>query len=237
MFLLVYQKDCLPSEAFFNIKSPFFLVILSLSLFACQNQEAELPILGPKKLEKKKVNGQWLTNTVHHKIGPFSFINQDGQKVTERNFRGKVYVADFVFTTCPTICPLMSGQMRRLYDQFKSQENILFLSHSIDPERDSVPALKAYALRYGADGKQWQFVRGEMEEIKKMAFENYLVSMKNAPQAPGGILHSGAFILIDQRSRIRGIYDGTKKEAVDRLAKDIQKLLDEKKPDERNGKM
>lgn len=141
-------------------------------------------------------------------------------------FDGKIYVADFFFTSCPTICPIMKSQMLRVYEKFKDDERILLLSHSIDPEHDTVEVLKEYASGLGIDAKRWHLVTGAKEEIYDTAYLYKLAAMEDK-NAPGGFIHSGSFTLVDPEGRIRGYYKGTEEEAVDRLIDDIGRLIDE----------
>ncbi len=187
----------------------FFFVYLTVLLFSCESKK--LPILG----------------SPDQHIRHFTFINQDGKSVTDKNFEDKIYVADFFFTTCPTICPIMKKEMLKIQKQFKDNKNILFLSHTIDPDHDSVSVLKEYAERIGADTKQWMFVTGSKDEIYKIANEDYNAVVKKDGKTSGGFAHSGALILIDKDKKVRGIYDGTKEDQVNQLIKDIPTLLNE----------
>ena len=207
----------------------FSFIFSCLTLEACQNGSGNqrLPVLGNKTLETKTVNGKEITDTVYHQIGSFSFTDQDGKEVTEKSFAEKIYVADFIFTTCPSICPAMSVQMARVYEKYKGNDMVMFLSHSIDPEHDTPEVLKEYAARYGVKGNQWRFVTGDKKEIFDMGLKHYMVSAKEDPTAAGGLLHSGAFILVDKNKHIRGVYDGTNEEKVNQLIKDIDILIGE----------
>lgn len=183
-------------------------------------KEEQLPILGNREVTQ---NGQ---DTIYHSIPDFSFINQDSIVVTAEAFEEKVYVADFFFTTCTTICPVMKNEMQRVYEEFKDNSNVAFLSHTIDPGHDSIPVLKEYAEDLGIDNGQWHLVTGARDDIFSIAQKHYMVTALEDSTVPDGVLHSGAFILIDQQKRIRGYYDGTDSQEVDRLIKDIPKLLD-----------
>ncbi|NMM49516.1 SCO family protein [Marinigracilibium pacificum] len=171
------------------------------------------------------INDEKVVDTIYHTIGEFSLIDQDSNIVTKEQMDGKVVVADFFFTTCPSICPTMAAQMLRVYEKYNGRENFQILSHSIDPYNDSVPALKDYANKLGVENDKWLFMTGDLEEIFRLAEKQYMITAYQDPQAPGGFAHSGAFVLVDQKGRPRGMYDGTKKEDVDRLMNDIDKLL------------
>lgn len=179
-----------------------------------------LPHLGDSEVA---ANGDTLWPTVP----AFRLHNQDNTVIRPASFAGQVYVTDFFFTTCPTICPGMQRQMRRVYSRYKGDSRIAFLSHTIDPDHDSVPVLHAYAQRLGVtDARQWHFATAPRDTIFSLA-RDYLVSAQRDPSAPGGAVHSGAFVLVDPQRHIRGIYDGTNPAEVDRLLQELPLLLDE----------
>ena len=209
----------------------FSLTILGvLALNACQtnNNTNTLPILGNRHVEEVIVDGKTTTDTVYHQIAEFSFTNQDGKEIINEDVKGKVYVADFFFTSCPTICPIMKKQMLRVYEAYKDNSDFMILSHTIDPEYDTVALLKDYSLRLGIeDASTWNFLTGEQEKIFEIGQTSYLTTAMDDKNEPGGFLHSGAFVLIDREGRIRGIYDGTKETQVNVLIKDLPKLLND----------
>lgn len=172
----------------------------------CSDGEKELPVLG--------------------EVGQnYQFINQDSQWVNQDTFKGKVRVVDFFFTTCPTICPKMTSQMLRVHDALSGQPDFALLSHTIDIRHDSVPVLRRYAEGLGVASSDWHMVTGEKEQIFEMA-KAYMVSAAEDQAAPGGYMHSGAFILLDRQNRIRGYYDGTSPEETNQLIADIELLLE-----------
>jgi protein SCO1/2 len=183
------------------------------------NEVAELPILGERYVDDNQ-------DTVYHSIADFAFVNQVGDTIRKEDMAGKIYVADFFFTTCPTICPVMKKEMLRVYEQFKGEPNFRILSHSIDPTHDTQAVLKDYAEKLGVpDAATWNFLTGDQEKIFEIGQTSYMTTTMADDMEPGGFLHSGAFLLVDQQGRIRGVYDGTKTEQVDRLLADIPKLL------------
>ncbi len=183
------------------------------------SEEAELPILGERYVDDNQ-------DTVYHSIADFAFVNQVGDTIRKEDMAGKIYVADFFFTTCPTICPVMKKEMLRVYEQFKGDPNFRILSHSIDPSHDTQAVLKDYAEKLGMpDAATWNFLTGDQEKIFEIGQTSYLTTTMADDMEPGGFLHSGAFLLVDQQGRIRGVYDGTKTDQVDRLLADIPKLL------------
>jgi protein SCO1/2 len=217
-------------------------LIISIALFnSCgqlskeSNKEATLPILGRNSLVERIENGKVNYDTVPHTIRDFAFVNQDSDTVSNSTFDGKVYVADFFFTSCPTICPVMKKQMLRVYEEYKDNPKVGILSHTIDPEYDTVALLKNYAERLGVTSNTWHFVTGDKETIYKLSESSYMVTAGEDDTAPGGFIHSGAFLLVDDLRRVRGVYDGTEQDQVDILIADIEKLLAEMKI--RNGEI
>lgn len=196
------------------------LIISVVVLMAsCGKSDRPLPIFG-----EREFNG---TDTVYHTIAPFAFIDQDGALITNDTFADKIYVADFFFTTCRTICPIMKTQMKRVYDATANYPDVLILSHTIDPEYDTVELLHNYAKMLDVTSDRWHFVTGNRDSIYKAAQTSYFVTAKEDRSEPDGFIHSGAFLLIDKKQRIRGKYDGTREADVDRLLKDIEKLRQE----------
>jgi protein SCO1/2 len=194
-----------------------FGILLLVFAFACsEKKEAPLPIYGERDVE----NG----DTVYHTIQPFQFVNQDSQLVTNETFKGKIYVADFFFTSCRTICPIMKTQMHRVYDSIQNDAEVLILSHTIDPEYDTVGLLHDFADRLGVKSSKWHFVTGEKDSIYNVAQKSYFSVALEDKSEPDGFIHSGAFLLVDKQQRIRGKYDGTKEEEVNRLMADIHRL-------------
>ncbi len=196
-----------------------FFFSISLTLVSCTSKSNKLPILGNLTIVGN--------DTVYPTIQAFNFINQDSIEITEKTFEGKIYVADFIFLNCPTICPIMTNEMIKVYEAYKSNPNILFISHTIDPENDSIPRLKSYAENIGADSKKWFFVTGEKDKIYSLAEESYFATAYSDSTAPGGYVHSGGLLLVDKNKHIRGVYDGTDPKETDRLKTDIKTLLNE----------
>lgn len=202
------------------------LVILSWS---CNSSDNKLPILGQREAITKTVDGKTITDSVYHTIPDFRFVSQYGDTVTAKDFVNKIYVADFFFTSCPTICPKMKVQLKRVYEKYKNNPDVALLSHSIDPDHDTVPVLKEFADNLGITGRQWLFVTGDREKIYDIGQNSYMVTAQQDSSAAGGVVHSGAFILIDKDKHIRGLYDGTTEAGVDKLMNDMDRLLAEYK--------
>uniref|UniRef100_UPI003F73B739 SCO family protein n=1 Tax=Marivirga arenosa TaxID=3059076 RepID=UPI003F73B739 len=212
------------------IKSVIALSAASLILFACgfenqKNKKAEFPVLGRKEYVEKIVDGQKVIDTVDHTIPDFKLVNQDSNWVTPESFEGQVYVADFFFTSCPTICPTMKKEMLRVYEAYKDNPEVGIISHSIDPEYDTVALLHDFAEKLGVEAPKWHFVTGNKEDIYELGQKGYMVTAMEDENEAGGYIHSGAFVLVDKERKIRGVYDGTKSEEVDKLITDIDLLL------------
>lgn len=215
----------------FWIKSDGHLPLIGLAflLYCCHPADDKLPILGQREAVTKLVNGKSVTDSVYQSIPDFRFVSQYGDTVTAKTFDNTIYVADFFFTSCPTICPKMKVQLKRVYEKFKGNPNVMLLSHTIDPAHDSVAVLNEFAQNLGVTGRQWLFVTGDREKIYDIGQNNYMVTAQADASAPGGVIHSGAFILVDKAKHIRGIYDGTTEAGVDKLMKDMDQLLAEYK--------
>ena len=168
-------------------------------------------------------------DTIYHTVPDFHYISQDNEEISWADFEGDIVVVDFFFTTCPTICPLMSKQMTRLQVMLDDPafKDVKFLSHTVNPEHDTPEVLKEYAKKQDADLNRWTFVTGEAQDIYKQGFEGYLLSTQEDNLAPGGFLHSSMFVLVDKERHIRGFYDGTSAKEVDDLVDDIKLLLKE----------
>jgi protein SCO1 len=209
------------------IKTIFaFLVLFT---FSCDKSVEKLPILGERTTHQTTVNGKITSDTLYHTIPSFSFTDQYGKTVSNSDYKNKTaYVADFFFTSCPTICPKMKTQMLKLYKHFQGNNNISFLSHTIDPRHDTVPILNEFAKNLGVTGTQWRFVTAQKEKIYDVCIKGYMTTVKEDNAADGGFVHSGAFILVDKLQRVRGIYDGTNEDEVNKLKADIEILLMEK---------
>ncbi len=183
-----------------------------------------LPYLGEKELVFDKESG--VVDTLYHRVPDFELVNQEGEQVSFADFEGKIIVADFFFTTCPTICPIMTKQMTRLQWMLEdpAYDDVHFLSYTVNPTHDSPEVLKTYALQQGADLSRWTFITGDQESIHRLGFDGYLLSTQEDDMAPGGFLHSSMFVLLDRERHIRGFYDGTSTKEVDDLVTDIKML-------------
>ena len=202
-----------------------FISILALS--ACQSSNTDkLPILGSREPIITEVNGETVIDTVYHSIPDFEFLNQDSLPITGETFENSIYVADFFFTSCPSICPIMHRNLLDVYKKYKDNPEVMFLSHSIDTKYDTPSVLKSYAEKLGISGNQWQFASGTRETIYGIS-PAYMVFTEENDQVAGGFEHQGWFILVDKDKHIRGAYNGTDEKEVAKLMKDMDILLSE----------
>ncbi|RCH55239.1 SCO family protein [Mucilaginibacter hurinus] len=198
------------------------ILILCL-LFACtSNKIKTLPIYGDREPITKITDGKEVTDTLYHTIPAFAFVNQYGDSITNDSLNGKIYVADFFFTTCPSICPSMHRNMLKVYKEFEGATDFRILSHSIDPKYDSVQVLKKYADALDVKGNTWWLLQGDKEATYTLS-KSYLVTTPREDEKEK-FIHDGYFILIDKQKRIRGAYDGTVEEQVIKLIEDIKIL-------------
>ncbi len=214
-----------------KMKNLAIIIISVITLISCESakksseMKEEFPRLGRKQYVDRVVDGKTITDTVDHKVPDYKLVNQDSNWVTPADFAGKVYVADFFFTSCPTICPTMKKEMLRVYQAFKDNEEVAIISHTIDPEYDTVALLKDFAEKLDVEAPKWQFVTGDKANIYELGQKGYMVTAMEDENEAGGFIHSGAFILVDKDRHIRGVYDGTQTDDVDRLINDIPRLL------------
>ncbi len=203
------------------------LALIALILVACKfnsSNKPTLPIMGNRDAVTKTVNGKQMVDTVYQTIPDFKFVNQYGDTITQKNLKGDIYVADFFFTTCPSICPIMHRNMLKVYNEFKSVPDFKIISHTIDPKHDSVAVMKKYADKLGISGSSWWLLQGNKEKTYELGQKNYLVAVKQDDGTPGGYVHQGWFVLVDKQKRIRGYYDGTEEKQVAKMIEDIKIL-------------
>ena len=207
-----------------------FIAGVTIAYFMLLPKKKPLPVINPVDLEEEMVDPEMLRIGNGHRIGNFSFLNQDGETVTQEEVKGKVYVAEYFFTTCGTICPRMNGQMRRIQFKFADNDDVRLMSFTVDPEVDTVEQMKRYADDHGAKTGQWHFLTGTKEDLYTLARKSFFVLKPAEAQNLGDVgsdfIHTNNFVLVDRQSRIRGYYDGTSKSEVDELMKDIEYLLD-----------
>lgn len=208
---------------FFLIFSIVFLTIA----YQLLNPKKKLPIMNPSDVNPELVDSTVQFISKYHTINDFSFINQNGKIITQKDYANKIYVADFFFTTCTTICPIMTSNMGDVQKAFLKNPKVMLLSHSVLPDQDSVAVLKKYAIEKGVIDTKWNLVTGNKKEIYYLARKSYLAVKTGKPSEMYDMVHTENLILVDVKRRIRGFYDGTKKEEIKRLIGDINFLLTE----------
>jgi protein SCO1/2 len=194
-------------------------------LLACSNEPKTLPILGERSTKVTVINGKTVTDTIYQTIAPFRYFNQDSVLISNTDYDGSIYVADFFFTTCNSICPIMHRNLLEVYAKYENNKQVKFLSHSIDTKYDLPSRLKRYADKLGISSPKWNLIHGSRDSIYDISAKNYLVAAYADGAAPQGLVHQGWFVLIDKEKRIRGAYDGTKTDQVAQLMSDMDLLL------------
>jgi protein SCO1/2 len=224
----------LPMLQFFS-KYKFLAIVLGIlsiiiisAIYSVLKPVEVLPIYQPSKVSSELVDPDIQHQKKYHTVGDFSLINQNGNIITQDSYENKIYVVDFFFTTCQTICPIMTGNMATLQKELRNNPEVLLLSHTVMPEIDDVPQLKKYAKEKGVDAAKWNLVTGSKEEIYNLARKQYLAAKEN-PGDPLGLVHTENFVLIDKQKRIRGFYDGTVAEDMESVLHDIAVLQNEGK--------
>ena len=187
----------------------------------------KLPVYQPAMVNFELVDSTIQHHKKFHRIADFSLTNQNGKTVTQKDFKGKIYVADFFFTTCPNICIAMTDNLLKVQEKIKNNPNVMLLSHSVTPKIDSVPQLKKYATEKGVIDKKWNLVTGDKKEIYELARKSYLAVKEDGDGGPFDMIHTENFILVDPDRRIRGFYDGTDLEEIQRLLEELEILIQE----------
>jgi len=205
----------------------FFIVFSAVAISSfnyVQTQEKKLPIYSPSMVSDELVEEELRYVKKYHRISDFSLINQNGNNVTQEDYKNKIYVADFFFTTCPDICPIMTGNMLYLQENLKDT-NVMLASFSVTPKIDTVEVLKEYSTLKGVDDSRWNLMTGDKKQIYDLARKSYLVAKAIPDGKNHGMIHTENFVLVDRDKRIRGYYDGTNIEDMDKLLDDIQILI------------
>lgn len=214
---------------FFRKYKFFAVVILVLSaiiitiIYQIMKPREMLKVYQPADVSRELVDSTLQYVKKYHTIADFSLTNQNGETITQASYKDKIYVADFFFTTCQTICPIMTDHMVKIQEALKNDDEVLLLSHTVTPEIDSVAQLKKYALEKGVNDAKWNLVTGDKKEIYDLARKSYLAA-KDVPYSENDLVHTENFVLVDKKKRIRGFYDGTDPEAIEKLLADIKIL-------------
>ncbi|SHN17815.1 SCO family protein [Flavobacterium xinjiangense] len=211
---------------FFGVLLVFSIITIYLFYVALKPSKS-LPIFNPADVNPELVDSTVQYISKYHTIADFSFVNQNGKTITQKDYEGKVYVADFFFTTCGSICPKMTTNLAEVQKAIINNPKVMLLSHTVFPETDSVPVLKAYALKNGVVDSKWNLVTGDKKAIYTMARKSYLAVKLGKPEQLYDMVHTENFVLVDTKRRVRGFYDGTKKEDMKRLIEDINFLCKE----------
>lgn len=217
-------------RSFFAKYKFFGIVLLGLSaviiylFYNALQPKKNLPVYSPAMVNSELVPEEIQHVRKYHTIADFSLTNQNGEAVTQEDYKDRIYIADFFFTTCPTICPLMTKNMAVIQSEIQDDQEVLLLSHSVTPEIDSVAQLKKYALEKGVDDKKWNLVTGDKKDIYELARKSYLAVKTDGDGGPFDMIHTENFILVDKERRIRGFYDGTKTEDIEKLMEDLKVL-------------
>ena len=211
---------------FFGVFIVLSAIILSL-FYSALKPKKTLPIYNPVDVNPELVDSTVQYISKYHTIADFSFTNQNGKTITQKDYEGKIYVADFFFTTCGSICPKMTTNLSDVQKAFVNNPKVKLLSFTVFPETDSVPVLKAYAKKHQVDDTKWNLVTGDKKEIYTMARKSYLAVKLGKPSELYDMVHTENFVLVDTKKRVRGFYDGTNKEDIKRLIEDITFLSNE----------
>ncbi|MAN28273.1 MULTISPECIES: SCO family protein [Mesonia] len=190
-----------------------------------------LPVYQPDMVNRELVDTTVQYVRKYHKIPDFKLVNQNGDTITQKDYQDKIYIADFFFTTCQSICPIMTDHMVKIQEEFKDDPEILLLSHTVTPEIDSVAQLKRYAEKKGVIDEKWNLVTGDKKEIYDLARKSYLVAKSQGNGGKYDMVHTENFALIDKQKQVRGFYDGTDPEAIEQLVKDVKLLKKLEKKD------
>ncbi len=206
----------------------FSIIVISL-FYSALKPTKTLPIFNPSDVNPELVDTtvQYVANK--HRIADFSFTNQNGKTITQKDYEGKIYVADFFFTTCKSICPKMTTNLVDVQKAFLDNPKVKLLSFTVMPDIDSVSVLKEYAKLNGVVDSKWNLVTGDKKAIYTMARKSYLAVKQGKPDEQYDMVHTENFVLVDSKKRVRGFYDGTNKEEIQRLIEDINWLLEEEK--------
>lgn len=210
----------------FAIVFSILSVIIIYLMYDALKPGKRLPIYQPNMVNPELVDSTLLDVKKYHTVTDFQLVNQNGDTVTQDDYQDKIYVADFFFTTCPTICPIMTKNMAEIQGNILDDEDIMLLSHTVTPQIDSVEQLKKYALEKGVRDDKWNLVTGDKKQIYELARKSYLAVKTDGDGGPYDMIHTENFILVDKEKRIRGFYDGTNREEIKKLMQDLRILKD-----------
>ncbi|MHA7942312.1 SCO family protein [Formosa sp. 3Alg 14/1] len=223
--MLSFFKD----YKYFAIVFAIISIVIVSIIYNILDVEKPLPIYQPAQVEQELVDSTLYDVRKYHKIADFSLTNQNGKTITQDDYKDKIYVADFFFTTCQTICPIMTDHMVQIQNQILNDDEVMLLSHTVTPQIDTIAQLKRYALKKGVNDAKWNLVTGDKKQIYELARKSYLAVKTVGDGDEYDMIHTENFMLIDKKKQIRGFYDGTDPEAITQLLKDIETLKREYK--------
>ena len=220
MSLLTFFKGYKKFAIFFSV----LCIIVIILIYNVLNVKQPLPIWSPAKVNEEMVDESIRHVEKYHTIADFSLTNQNSETVTQDTYKDKIYIADFFFTTCQTICPIMTDHMYQIQKKIVNDDDVMLLSHSVTPKIDNVTQLRKYANENGVIDRKWNLVTGDKKQIYELARKSYLAVKTNGNGDQYDMIHTENFLLIDKKRRVRGFYDGTKPEDIERLLEDIETL-------------
>lgn len=218
------MRDFFAKFKLFGIVFFFISVVIIYLFYNALKPKETLTIYQPSMVNTELVDSTIQNVRKYHTIADFELTNQNGKVITQDDYKDKIYIADFFFTTCPTICPIMTNNMVLIQQRIKNDSTVKLLSHTVTPEIDSVAQLKKYALEKGVDDSKWNLVTGDKKQIYDLARKSYLAVQSVGDGGPFDMIHTENFILVDKEKRIRGFYDGTKSEEIEKLMADLSVL-------------
>ncbi len=205
----------------------FFAISIFTLMYAIAFEEENLPVYNPADFNPELVDASIRKTASNHTVADFELVNQNGKVITQKDYENKIYVTDFFFTRCPSICPIMSNHMEELQNIFLNENDVMFLSMSVTPTMDSIPILKKYANKHGVIDGKWNITTGDKKHIYNLARKSYFAAIDQGDGGLQDFIHTPNFILVDRKKRIRGVYDGTKDEEIERIKQDIALLQKE----------
>jgi protein SCO1/2 len=220
---LKFFKKSIPTLAVMGV----FSVIMIYAIYSLLTPEKKLPVYNPADVNPKLVDESLVHIRRNHKVVDFELINQNGETITQKDYEGKIYVADFFFTRCMTICPIMTNNIGKLQEVFINDDAIKFLSLSVTPDIDSISVLKEYAIKKGVIDGKWNITTGDKKHIYELARKSYFAVLDEGDGGLQDFIHTENFVLVDKKKQIRGYYDGTDNEDIQRLISDIRILQNE----------
>lgn len=210
-----------------NLFKTAILISMMIVIGSCnQSSKKQLPIYNPSDFNPGLVDKSLQNLSENHTVANFKLINQNGETITQDDYKDKIYVADFFFTSCQTICPIMTDNMAKIQKAYLDNDDIMFLSLSVTPDIDSIPVLREYADRKGVIDRKWNVTTGEKKHIYALARKSYFAVVEHGDGGMQDFIHTPNFILVDKQKRIRGIYDGTENDEIIRLIEDIKVLIE-----------